>query len=159
ESEVTQLAERYRFMTRAVVLGRGLNYGTAFEFSLKLMETCYVMAERFSAADFLHGPIAMVDPGVPVFIFCPAGPTWPAMQQMLSKVRDARAEAVIISDAGNPEALAASERVIRLRRKLDERVTPIPYIIPAQIFAASLAIHKGVNPDRPRTLSKVTKTM
>jgi len=71
EPEVAELSGRYRFMRHAVVVGRGLNYANAFEFSLKLMETCYVMAERFSAADFLHGPIALVEPGFPVFAFAP----------------------------------------------------------------------------------------
>ena len=56
EAEVAQLAERYRFMHHAVVVGRGLNYANTFEFALKMMETCYVVAERFSTADFLHGP-------------------------------------------------------------------------------------------------------
>ena len=54
--ELRELVERYRYMNHCVVVGRGINYGNAFEFSLKLMETCYVIAERFSAADFLHGP-------------------------------------------------------------------------------------------------------
>ena len=64
-------------MRHAVVVGRGLNYANAFEFSLKLMETCYVVAERFSSADLLHGPIALVEPGFPVFAFAPPGATWP----------------------------------------------------------------------------------
>ena len=62
-------------MDHCVVVGRGLNYANAFELSLKLMETCYVIAERFSSADFLHGPIAMVEPNFPVFVFAPAGVT------------------------------------------------------------------------------------
>ncbi len=77
------MAERYRFMNHAVVVGRGLNYANAFEFALKLMETCYVVAERFSSADFLHGPIAMVEPNFPAFLFAPSGPVWPSMQDML----------------------------------------------------------------------------
>jgi glucosamine--fructose-6-phosphate aminotransferase (isomerizing) len=61
EAEIVQRVERYRFMEHAVVVGRGLNYANAYEFALKLMETCYVVAERFSSADLLHGPIAMVE--------------------------------------------------------------------------------------------------
>src|ERR1017187_10370628 len=67
--EIEALSERYRFMRHAVVMGRGLNYANAFEFGLKLMETCYVVAERFSSADFMHGPIALVEPSFPVFVF------------------------------------------------------------------------------------------
>ena len=77
ELDIARRAERYRFMEHAVVLGRGLNYANAFEFALKLMETCYVVAERFSSADLLHGPIAMLDAAFPAFLFAPAGVTWP----------------------------------------------------------------------------------
>ena len=61
ENEILQRAERYCFMRHAVCVGRGLNYSNSFEFALKLMETCYVVAERFSSADLLHGPIAMLE--------------------------------------------------------------------------------------------------
>jgi len=76
EREVAELSERYRFMHHTVVVGRGLNYANAFEFSLKMMETSYVVAERFSSADFLHGPIALVEPSFPVFAFAPHDVTW-----------------------------------------------------------------------------------
>jgi len=80
EEEVRQRCQRYRFMDHAVVVGRGLNYSNAFEFALKLMETCYVVAERFSAADFMHGPIAMVGNAFPAFLFAPSGLTWPSIR-------------------------------------------------------------------------------
>jgi glucosamine--fructose-6-phosphate aminotransferase (isomerizing) len=76
EAEIGERAERYRFMEQAVVVGRGLNYSNAFEFALKLMETCYVVAERFSSADLMHGPIAMVEHSFPSFLFAPSGVTW-----------------------------------------------------------------------------------
>lgn len=159
EPRIAELSERYSYMRNAVVVGRGLNYSNAFEFSLKLMETCYVVAERFSSADFLHGPVAIVEHAFPVFAFCPSGPTWPTMRQMLEKVQAMKAEAVVITDPSNPEAAKMASRSIRLPRKVDELLTPIPYIVPAQLFAACLAAQKGLDPDRPRTLSKVTLTM
>ena len=81
EPEIDELSERYRFMRHAVVVGRGINYANAFEFALKMMETCYVVAERFSSADFLHGPIAMVEPSFPVFVFAPPDTTWPSVSR------------------------------------------------------------------------------
>src|SRR6266567_324021 len=146
EPEIAALSERYRFMDNAVVVGRGLNYANAFEFALKMMETCYVVAERFSSADFLHGPIAMVEPSFPVFLFAPPGVTAPSMREMLDKLRGLKAETVVISDAANREIGDAATRSIRLRVKLSELYTPIPYIIPAQLFAACLAAQKGLNP-------------
>jgi glucosamine--fructose-6-phosphate aminotransferase (isomerizing) len=159
EREIAALSERYRFMDHCVVVGRGLNYANAFEFSLKLMETCYVVAERFSSADFLHGPIAMVEPNFPVFVFAPTGVTCPPVLEAIAKLKALDAETVVITDAGNALAAGAATRVIRLPQRMRELYTPIPYIIPAQIFAASLADQKGLNPDHPRTLTKVTLTL
>jgi len=159
EKSISALSERYRFMEQAVVVGRGLNYANAFQFALKMMETCYVVAERFSSADFLHGPIAMVGPSFPVFLFAPSGVTAPSMREMLDKLRGLKAETVVITDAANREIGDAATRSIRLPKRLRELYTPIPYIIPAQLFAACLAAQKGLDPDRPRTLTKVTRTL
>lgn len=159
EREVAALAERYRFMHHAVVVGRGLNYANAFEFALKMMETSYVVAERFSSADFLHGPIAMVEPNFPAFLFAPSGPTWKSMEEMLLKLQGLKAETVVITDKGNAAVGRLTARAMTVPAKIAELYTPIPYIIPAQLFAASLAAEKGLNPDQPRTLSKVTLTL
>ena len=165
EDEIAARAERYRFMDQAVVVGRGLNYANAFEFALKMMETCYVVAERFSSADFLHGPIAMVERNFPLFLFAPAGVTWDGTRDMLARLAALKAETLIFTDRSNREA-AAHPRAIVIPANIAARgarpaelFTPIPYIIPAQIFAASLAAWKGLDPDRPRTLSKVTRTL
>ena len=159
EAEIVALAERYRFMDHAVVMGRGLNYSNALEFALKMMETCYVIAERFSSADFQHGPIAMVDQGFPVFLFAPAGVTWPGMKQVIGKLRVLNAETVIFTDRRNPEACELATRLISIPERLPELFTAIPYIVPAQLFAASLASQKGIDPDKPRTIHKITKTL
>jgi len=136
-----------------------LNYATAFEFALKLMETCYVVAERFSSADFLHGPIALVEPDFPIFAFTPPGVTWPSIGPTLEKLVSLRAEVVAIADPGNREVAARRTKLIRLPRRMPEVLTPIPNIVPAQLFAACMATEKGHDPDRPRTLSKVTRTI
>lgn len=166
EPEIGERVARYRFMERAVVVGRGLNYANAFEFALKMMETCYVLADRFSAADFLHGPIAMVERSFPVFLFAPPGPTWPGMRDMLVRLRELKADTLVFTDASNAPALEMSPQAVVVPAKLarrgarpEELFTPIPYIIPGQFFAAFLAEAKGVDPDRPRTLTKVTRTL
>jgi glucosamine--fructose-6-phosphate aminotransferase (isomerizing) len=165
EKKIATLAVRYRFMERSVVIGRGLNYANAFEFALKMMETCYVVAERFSSADFLHGPIAMVERSFPVFLFAPGGVTWPSMKPMLDKLRQAGAETLVVTDRSNREAMAMPRTIavpakLTHKGKLPEEIfTPIPYVIPAQLFAAKLAAEKGLDPDQPRMLSKVTKTL
>lgn len=166
EAEIRQLAVRYRFMNDVAVVGRGLNYANALEFSLKLMETCAVVAQGFSSADFLHGPIAMVERAFPVFLFAAPGPTWPAMRELMGKLARRRAEMLVITHAANREADGRACCVVRL--SLDraggglsprDLYTPIPYIIPAQLFACTLAELKGLDPDRPAGLTKVTRTL
>ena len=159
QADISARASRYRFMDHTVVVGRGLNYANAFEFALKLMETCYVVAERFSSADFLHGPIAMVSPRFPVFLFAPSGVTWPSISGMVDRLTTLGAESLLVTDKANPSAGKSAHRAIVLNAKIEELYTPIPYIIPAQLFAAYLASEKGLNPDQPRALEKVTKTM
>lgn len=153
EEAAATAAIRYRFMERCVVIGRGLNYANAFEMALKLMETCYVIAERFSGADLLHGPIAMVEQGFPAFLFSPPGVTEGPMSETAAKLETRGAETFSIQSS------AAPKRGIHVPLDLEELYTPIPYIIPAQFFAAHLAREKGFNPDQPRSLSKVTKTI
>jgi glucosamine--fructose-6-phosphate aminotransferase (isomerizing) len=166
EPQIARLTERYRFMERAVVVGRGLNYANAFEFALKLMETCYVPADSFSAADFLHGPIAMMERSFPVFMFAPPGATWAGMRTVLDRLQSLKAETLVITDQSHRAAIESSASRVVIPVKLgrrsanpEELFTPIPYIVPAQLFAAYLAEQKGRDPDRPRTLTKVTRTM
>src|SRR6266516_7646787 len=73
DSQLAQGVERYRYMDRCIVIGRGYNYATSFELSLKLKELNYIMASSYSSADFRHGPIATVESGLPVFLVMPAG--------------------------------------------------------------------------------------
>ena len=153
------MAERYRFMHHAIVVGRGLNYANAFEFALKMKETSYVIAEGFSSADFLHGPIAVVEPSFPAFLFTPSGPAWPPMQELLIRLRGLKAETVVITDRRNLTAANLASRVIPIPARIPELYSPIPYVIPAQLFAAALAMEKNLDPDRPRGLSKVTRNL
>jgi glucosamine--fructose-6-phosphate aminotransferase (isomerizing) len=165
EDDIAEIAERYTFMTRAVTVGRGLNYANALELGLKLMETCYVVAERFSAADLMHGPIAMVEHAFPVFVFAPSGVTWPSIAEVLDRVKELKAETLVITDESNAHASDKAARLIQLPVRTasgdgpEDLYTPIPYIVPAQLFAAHLAWIKGLNPDRPRALHKITLTM
>lgn len=167
EREVQERAERYSFMRFAVCVGRGINYSNSFELALKLMETCYVVAERFSSADLLHGPIAMLEAQFPAFVFGPPGPSWKPISELIAKLQTLQAETLVVTDRSNAEARALTgATVITIPAVLARKAplpadifTPIPYIIPAQLFAASLAECKRLDPDRPRTLSKVTQTL
>jgi glucosamine--fructose-6-phosphate aminotransferase (isomerizing) len=154
---MVELVQRYVFMENCVVVGRGLAYANAYEFALKLMETCYVVAERFSSADFLHGPVAMIERHFPVILFAPPGAMLPGTKDLIDRLRELNADTLVIT--GDLDAAAKCTRSIIMSREIDEFLAPIPYIIPAQMFAALLAEAKGLNPDQPRSLSKVTRTL
>ena len=157
QEAIRELVERYVFMENCVVVGRGLIYANAYELALKLMETCYVVAERFSSADFLHGPLAMVERHFPVILFAPPGRMLDGVKELLARLRELRAETLVIT--ADEEAARASTRAITLPGEINEFLAPIPYIIPGQLFAALLADAKGLDPDAPRSLSKVTRTL
>lgn len=155
--EISAQAERYRYMRQCVVVARGLNYANAFELALKLMETCYVVADRFSSADFLHGPIALIERDFPVLIFMPPGKTAGELRKLAHRLRELRAETLVLC---SPSArLPPGARAVRVPGAMPEIYTPIPYIIPGQLFAASLARVKGLDGDRPRSLKLVTQTI
>ncbi len=144
-------------MDRCVVLGRGYNYATAFEWSLKLKELCYVVAEPYSSADFQHGPIAIVETGFPVLAIAPSGVVYPNFIPLLKQLRQVRAaELVVISDQA--DALALAQSPMPLPAGIPEWLSPLAAIIPGQIFAYALTRVKGYSTEAPRSLSKVTET-
>lgn len=155
--EIKSLAERYAFMENCVVVGRGLNYGNAFELALKLMETCYVVAERFSSADFQHGPLAIVEKRFPVILLGPKGAAASTDAALLKRLKDLNADCLAITN-NSPIAKAAT-RSLLLSKDIDELLSPIPFIIPGQLLAAHLSEAKGLDPDAPRSLSKITRTV
>jgi glucosamine--fructose-6-phosphate aminotransferase (isomerizing) len=157
DEPLSQMAQRYRYMTHCVVLGRGFNYATAFEWALKLKELTYLIAEPYSSADFQHGPIAMVEGGFPVLAVAPSGKVHVSMLEMLTRLRKERdAELVVISD--DEKTLALAQSPIRLPAQIPEWLTPIVSILPAQLFACHLTEVKGYDTDKPRNLTKVTET-
>src|SRR5215211_412856 len=98
DEQIAQMTQRYRYMSQCVVLGRGFNYATAFEWALKLKELTYLIAEPYSSADFQHGPIAMVEGGFPVLAVAPRGKVHDSMREMLTRLRkEKEAELVVIS--------------------------------------------------------------
>jgi glucosamine--fructose-6-phosphate aminotransferase (isomerizing) len=157
KTEVEELVKRYVFMENCVVVGRGLNYGNSYELALKLMETCYVVAERFSSADFFHGPLAIVERRFPVILFAPQGVTRQSNLDLLERLHELHADCLSITN--DEEIARKSPRFLQMPADIDEFLSPIPFIVPAQLFAALLAKEKGIDADAPRSLSKVTKTI
>jgi glucosamine--fructose-6-phosphate aminotransferase (isomerizing) len=141
---------------RAIVLGRGFNVSTAEEIALKLTETSYVLARAWSVADFEHGPIAVVEPGFPVVLVDGRGQVSADMESIGQRLADQGCRVIRLLDgmgeAGDPEA------TVSLDSGLPEELTPLTLAMLGQLLAHRVALARGIDPDRPRGLNKVTRT-
>lgn len=154
--EVARVAERYRYMRDCVVIGRGYNYATAFELALKLKELTYTIAEPYSSADFLHGPLALIEHGFPAIVVAPTGDMLPEMRAFVEVLRQREAEPIIISD--DDEMLSLARIPLPLAASTPEWLSPLTSIVPGQLLAMHLANARDYDPDHPRGLRKVTET-
>src|SRR6266851_1934453 len=155
-SQIAQPVERYRYMDRCIVIGRGYNYSTSFELALKLKELTYMMATAYSSADFRHGPIATVSADAPVTLIVPSGRTYDDMLDLARELQHRGAELLVISES--EQALSLARTALPIYPGVPEWLTPLITIIPGQLFVLNLALTKGLNPDIPRGLHKVTRT-
>lgn len=154
---IAEACQRYRYIDQTVVLGRGYNYSTAYEWALKMKELTYIIAEPYSSADFSHGPIAMVESGYPVFAVAAKGKVFASMLGMLQRLREQiSAELVIISN--DKRALSLAQVPLRIPAETPEWLSPMVGILPAQLFAHHLTVAKGYNTEQPRSIRKVTET-
>jgi len=157
DSAIRQAAGRYRYLEQCVVLGRGYNYATAFEWSLKLKELAYVLAEPYSPADFQHGPMAILSQGFPVLAAMPGGAVFENVLSLLSKLVDEhQAELLVLSNEERVLSLACTP--FRLPEGMPEWLSPLVAIVPAQLFCYHLTRARGFDTEHPRGLRKVTLT-
>jgi glutamine---fructose-6-phosphate transaminase (isomerizing) len=147
---IDEAAEAAAEWTRLAVIGRGANYATAFEAALKIKELAQVAAEPYSPADFLHGPVAMLDPGFPLLAILPAAPAGAAIRDVLAAAHERDADITVIGDAPGERQLAVEP--------VPEWLSPLCAVIPAQLLAVGAAERRGVDVDRPEGLQKVTRT-
>lgn len=157
DDTIEQAAQRYRDMTQCAVLGRGLNYATAAEWSLKLKELTSVVAAPYSSADFRHGPVAIVTRGFPVLAAVPGGAVFEDVLALLEKLVEERGiDLVAISN--QEKALALATTPLALPAELPEWLSPLVGIVPAQLFCYHLTRAMGRDTEEPEGLSKVTRT-
>lgn len=156
EAAIAAVVPRYRYMERCVVIGRGYNYATAFEMALKLKELTYTVVEPYSSADFLHGPLALLETGFPVVLLAPQGAMTSQMQEFAGTVRARGAELIAVSD--DETVLAAARIPLALPQPVPEWLSPLTAIVPGQLFALHLAHTRDYDVDAPRAIQKVTET-
>jgi len=154
--EIEATAKAMADTDRYVVLGRGFNYCTAFEIALKMKETGCVVAEPYSVADFLHGPIAMIDQRFAALVVAPSGCAADCVADVLAPLRARKVRVVAVSD--REDLLAHAHARIPLPVGVPEWLSPIVSVVPGQLWSWALSRALGRDPDRPRGLHKVTMT-
>jgi glucosamine--fructose-6-phosphate aminotransferase (isomerizing) len=157
EPEIAAIAADQAAATRALVIARGYEYATAREWALKLKELARVFADPYSSADFQHGPLALVEPGVPVLAVARAGAPEADLVALLARLRaDLDAALMVVSD--DAAALQHATWPVALPDGTPEWLGPIVSIVAGQLHALHLTRARGLDPEQPRNLLKVTRT-
>jgi glucosamine--fructose-6-phosphate aminotransferase (isomerizing) len=148
--------DEYAEAIGATVVGRGVNYGTAFEIALKIRELSGLVVEAYSPADLMHGPIAAIQPGWPVVLVAPSGPARPSVEDVVLPLRERGARLLAVSDVG--AVLRRAQTRLPLVPHVPEWLSPLTAVIPGQLTAMRLARLRGLDVDSPVGLHKVTLT-
>jgi glucosamine--fructose-6-phosphate aminotransferase (isomerizing) len=154
EEKIRGLARKFADARLVVFLGRGISSATAMEARLKLLEIAYVPSVTYPAGESKHGPISLIEPGVPVVFVIPRDST---RRMILGNVMEMKARgATIISviEEGDEEVKELSDGFMEMPTKVHPLLSPIIYVVPLQLFAYHISIERGLDPDRPRNLAK-----
>ena len=156
EPATVELASHYRSTDRIIVTARGFDYPTAREAALKLTECCYLAGQAFSGADLVHGPIAQVDARTPVLAIAGPGRSGRAMAPVIEALAARGADLVVAGEWAGHTGVA--RHLALPSAHLPEELRPMVDVIPMQLLALTLSLQRGIDPDRPRGLAKVTRT-
>jgi glutamine---fructose-6-phosphate transaminase (isomerizing) len=155
ERRLSEIAVSLAFVGRMFVIGRGPEYATAREISLKLHETCRVAAEPLTATDLVHGPVAAIDGLFPVWTIASADESLPAVRDATARAREAGA--MLIASGTAAGEIAGAAHYLPVPQPPLPLLTPLLSVAPGQLLAWALAQAKGLDPDQPNGLSKVTR--
>lgn len=156
DGRIKEIAESIKDISSMIVLARGLNYAIAQETSLKLQETCYVNARPYPASDFAHGPFALVDENMMLLLIAPSGPSQNDMLSLKDRILAASGKVIIYTD--KQEFAKGCEEAVILPVSGSDYANPFYSVLVSQLLACNLSRARGLNPDSPRGLKKVTVT-
>ena len=156
EEAARALAHRHAERDRCIVLGRGYGYATAREWALKLQELAQVSAFPFSSADFEHGPLALAEPELPVLVVAPGGASLDAQLALLTRLKEEHGAHILTLSADHSAQLLDDS--LAVPAGMSPWLSPIVEIVPAQLYTYYLTKARGLNPESPRTIQKVTRT-
>lgn len=154
EARIASVAIPFAYAGRMFVVGRGAEFATAREIALKLLETCRIAAEPLTATDLAHGPVAALDSLFPVWAIASGDATLPAVVEAVERAQEAGATIVASGDAAG--SILGADYVLESPPTTSPLLSPLLSIVPGQLFAWALARARGLDPDAPRGLSKVT---
>ena len=154
EEKIKQLAKKYRDKQCFFFLGRGVSSASALEGRLKLLEIAYAPALAFPAGESKHGPISLIEPGFPVIFVCPKDDTRKTIVGNIMEMKARGASIIAVVEEGDEEIKGLADDYIEIPRGMPEVLSPIPYVIPQQLFAYYMAVERNCDPDQPRNLAK-----
>ncbi len=154
DAAIQDLAQRIARARDVLFLGRGNCYPIALEGALKLKEISYIHAEGYAAGEMKHGPIALIDPSVPVIAIAPSGPLFEKTASNLQEAAARGGQVIVFSDAEGAAKLKGIAAETVILPTVDPFVAPILYAIPVQVLAYHVAVLKGTDVDQPRNLAK-----
>ena len=150
------IANKYYKLDNILVLGKYYQYPLALEAALKLKETSYMHGEGFAAGEFSHGPLAICDKNRPCLFFVPQGNDYDEMKALIKRVKDLKRKAICVTNVGNRQLIKSADTVVFVPKTLD-LFFPLLAVVSIQILAYHITLLKGINPDKPRFLSKFVK--
>ena len=151
---VKELSKRYNYARDFFYLGRGYSYPTALEGALKLKEITYIHGEGYAAGELKHGPLALIDEGIPVVVIIPPGDNYRKTMSNLEEVKSRGANVLAIGSADDESLKAKANNVIPINGEVKEIIAPLVYIVPLQLIAYYITLEKGHDPDKPKNLAK-----
>ncbi len=154
EEKMKQLAKKYSGKRCFFFLGRGINSAVAMEGKLKLMEISYIPSLAYPAGESKHGPISLIEDGFPVVFICPKDSTHKSIIGNIMEMKARGASIIVIVEKGDEEIKKLADDYIEIETDLPEILTPIPFVVPLQLFAYYMALEQGCDPDKPRNLAK-----
>ena len=154
EDSIKELSRIYNYARDFFYLGRGYSYPTALEGALKLKEISYIHGEGYAAGELKHGPLALIDEGIPVVVIIPPGDNYRKTMSNLEEVKSRGANVLAIGAADDESLKTKANAVISISSEVKEIIAPLVYIVPLQLIAYYITLEKGHDPDKPKNLAK-----
>lgn len=153
EDDIKAIAKKYKKAKDFFYIGRGFNYPTALEGALKLKEITYIHAEGYPAGELKHGPLALIEDGIPVVGILPPGPSYAKTYNNLEEIRARGAHMIILGSENDTQIDDVHDKLL-FNPIVDELIAPLIYIIDLQLLSYHISVEKKIDPDKPKNLAK-----